>query len=132
MPRIVNVWSEVASFELTLEELETVFLIGQEQGTISLNKSKSYADTIASALAKVIPGRFTLFGSPTLGKIKISFRFVKPCSLKSKCPKKWNVVCTKEAILNGRYEFIVHTNEIACEHTQEYPVPRPLSGKFIS
>lgn len=127
MPKTVHVWSNIASFELPLIELEIVFVIAS--GTISLKKSGNYADTLANALAKVTPGRFTLFGAPTFTKSDISFRFVKPCYLKTKCQKKWKTVCIKEAVLNGKYEFVVYTNDIDCEYTQQHPVPRPLNGE---
>lgn len=120
-------WAELLKFQLPQEELDNVFLLTGE--IISLKEQ--YADTIATALSKQIPGRYTSFSKPTINKNSYVFRFVKQCSSSLSCKKKWKIVCLTGCLLEGRNEFSVSTNDIDCNHEQP-PIPRPLAGKYLN
>lgn len=122
-----NVWSEIGRFNLSVEEVETVFIVAE--GAVKLKKVQ-YASTIAKALSEEIPGRFTSFGSPSSNKSSFIFRFVKCCYNQQKCLKKWKVVCENQSIINGHNEFIICTNNFDCFHSHPL-MPRPLTGKYL-
>lgn len=125
-PAMSKGWTEKAKFKLSPEELEKVFLLGGEKITVN----HGYAETIAAALSKEIPGRFTSFSKPSVNKKSIVFRFVKPCAASEGCAKKWKIVCQTEPVINEQNDFIVSTNDIDCSHIQP-PLPRPLTGTYL-
>lgn len=120
-----KVWVELVKFKLEQEELDKVFLFTDA----AIGVKEHYADTIAAAMSKELPGRYTSFSKPSINKKSIVFRFVKSCSNSSSCAKKWKVVCLTESLLEDRNEFVVSTNDVDCNHEQKL-LPRPLIGKI--
>lgn len=120
-------WTEVAKLELSQAKVEKIFVF--DDGKVNVN-AYGYADIMAVALSKEIPGRYTSCSKPSINKKSFVFRFVKQCASTSGCTKRWKIVCQTGSLLDGSNQFTAFTNDVDCVHIQTL-TPRPLSGECV-
>lgn len=115
--------NEIGKFVLSGEELKDVLMLNAD-GKVSQNPGR-YISRLTDEMVNLRPARY-LSGGVCNNAKQMRFRFYKQCKATG-CNNKLLVSCNKSEFINGKVEFVLYENDIACDCVQELR-SRPLIG----